>query len=148
MSHTKVLIFVFNLLKYQTPGSLQSELSPFLKESGERTRRHSLYLVSLILMIVDKCMRRLYQRNRQRSLQEYALLPRETWKNDYPIVLVHGFGGWAPDETLVMGDYFQYASNQAIRGSNEVYHADVSPFGSMHDRACELYQQLIGIFKF
>jgi hypothetical protein len=76
MSHTKVLIFVFNLLKYQTPGALQSELSPFLKESGERTRRHSLYLVSLIVMIVDKCMRRLYQRNRQRSLQEYALLPR------------------------------------------------------------------------
>jgi len=26
-----------------------------------------------------------------------------------------------------------------------VYEADVHPFGSLHDRACELYQQLVGV---
>ncbi len=28
-----------------------------------------------------------------------------------------------------------------------IYEADVSPIGSVHDRACELYQQIIGKFK-
>ncbi len=143
MPHTKVLIFVFNLLKYQSnraaAGIPATLISPVLSESLIRTRNHSLYLVSLIVMIVYKCLRRLYRRNRQKELLENELLPRELWKNDYPIVLVHGFGGWTPDETLLMGNYFEYASDKAIRGPNEVYHADVSPYGSMHDRACELY---------
>ena len=28
---------------------------------------------------------------------KYLHLPKQNWKNDYPIVLVHGFGGGAPD---------------------------------------------------
>ena len=71
---------------------------------------------------------------------EYPLLPKELWKNDYPIVLVHGFGGYSPDESIFFGDYFGQASDPETQGSdNLIYHADVSPWGSIHDRACELY---------
>ena len=28
---------------------------------------------------------------------KYLHIPKSNWKNDYPIVLVHGFGGGAPD---------------------------------------------------
>jgi len=28
-----------------------------------------------------------------------------------------------------------------------IYQADMAPLGSIHDRACELYQQLVGIFE-
>jgi hypothetical protein len=60
------------------------------------------------------------------------------------------------DENWVMGGYFHYAFSKQARdlgkdskGNNQyisnVYEADVSPIGSLHDRACELYQQIIGI---
>ena len=52
---------------------------------------------------------------------------------------MHGYGGWAPEETPILGDYFEYASDPEIQGENVIYHAHVSPYGSMHDRACELY---------
>ena len=70
-------------------------------------------------------------------------MPQKKWKNSYPIVLVHGFGGYVPDESILLGDYFAYATE--TQGDNVVYQADVSPWASLHDRACELYQQLVGI---
>lgn len=51
------------------------------------------------------------------------------------------------DESYFFGDYFGYTSDEKVQGENTIYQADVAPFGSLHDRACELYQQLIGIFK-
>lgn len=33
------------------------------------------------------------------------------------------------------------------KSGHEIYEADVHPFGSLHDRACELYQQLVGIIR-
>jgi triacylglycerol esterase/lipase EstA (alpha/beta hydrolase family) len=77
-----------------------------------------------------------------------------TWRNDYPIVLVHGFFGFAPDMSP-LANYFHYAlqKNVVKRGFSyrqncyfkDVYTAHVSPLGGVHDRACELYQQLVGI---
>lgn len=52
-----------------------------------------------------------------------------------------------PDESYFFGDYFGYTSDDRVQGNNVIYQADIAPFGSLHDRACELYQQLIGIFK-
>ncbi len=36
--------------------------------------------------------------------------------NDYPIVLVHGFLGWAPDESPMFGNYFKCADEPTVRG--------------------------------
>ena len=81
------------------------------------------------------------------------------WNNDYPIVLVHGYCGTTMDENWILGGYFHYAFSSVSRYLNHsdpekfpkyltnIYEADVSPIGSAHDRACELYQCLIGINK-
>ena len=70
------------------------------------------------------------------------------WTNSYPIVLVHGFAGWAPDEGPIFGDYWAYLSDPEVIRHHKVYQADVGPLNSLHDRACELYQQLVGIIDF
>jgi triacylglycerol lipase len=67
--------------------------------------------------------------------------------NHYPIILVHGFGGWGPDE--VKG--YKYWGGSALdiekylrdRGF-VVYTASVGPISSNHDRACELFYQIKG----
>ena len=45
---------------------------------------------------------------------KYRHLPRELWKNDYPIVLVHGFSGSAPDQSHLLGKYFLYALKNSV----------------------------------
>jgi len=79
------------------------------------------------------------------------------WRNDYPIILVHGYCGSTMDENWILGGYFHYAFSATARylgvetPSSEylsnVYEADVSPIGSAFDRACELYQQIIGVVR-
>ena len=83
----------------------------------------------------------------QRKSSGYDRLPKSKWKNDFPIILVHGFAGWAPDESPIWGDYWSYVSDPAVSKHSQVYQADVHPFGSLHDRACELYQQIVGILE-
>ena len=63
-------------------------------------------------------------------------------------MLVHGFAGWAPDEGPLWGDYWSYMSDPQVMKNHQVYQADVGPFNSLHDRACELYQQIVGIVNF
>ncbi len=119
-SNTKVVISIFSVLKHLFPGDTYN------------------YQVSFILSFIIKLIHRLYLYQKRKSLSTYALLPdKSMWKNSYPIILVHGFAGWVPDEAPLLGDYFGYASECA--GDLEVYQADVSPWGSVHDRACELY---------
>jgi hypothetical protein len=45
----------------------------------------------------------------------------------------------------MLGNYFLYALKDSVQPYDDVYVAVVNPFGGIHDRACELYQQLIGI---
>ena len=75
-------------------------------------------------------------------------MPRSSWTNDYPIVLVHGFCGWAPDEGPLWGDYWKCLSDPLVAKHHNIYQADLGPIQSLHDRACELYQQIIGIVNF
>lgn len=58
------------------------------------------------------------------------------WKNNFPIVLVHGYGGMMQDKSLLMGDMWAYAK----QADAEVYLACTNFAGGIHDRACELYQ--------
>lgn len=76
---------------------------------------------------------------------KYRHLPREAWRNDFPIVLVHGYAGSAPDQSWLLGNYFLYALKESVQPYWDVYVAVVNPFSCFHDRACELYQQMIGI---
>jgi hypothetical protein len=46
---------------------------------------------------------------------KYLHTPKENWKNDYPIVLVHGFGGGAPDQSLILGKYFIHALKPSVQ---------------------------------
>ena len=67
-------------------------------------------------------------------------------QNKYPVILVHGFMGWGPDE---MGSYKywggRYDIEQSLRDSGfEVYTANVGPVSSNWDRAVELYYQIKG----
>lgn len=66
--------------------------------------------------------------------------------NTYPIILVHGFGGWAEGE---LGPYYYWGGEthlaEELRGKGyDVRVASVSSIGSNWDRACELYAIIKG----
>lgn len=67
--------------------------------------------------------------------------------NRYPIVLVHGFGGWGREEMAGFqywgGLHGDYEAQLKAKGY-EVYTAAVGPFSSNWDRACELYAYIKG----
>ena len=67
-------------------------------------------------------------------------------QNKHPVILVHGFMGWGPDE---MGSYKywggKYDIEESLRKNGfEVYTANVGPVSSNWDRAVELYYQIKG----
>ena len=78
-------------------------------------------------------------------MRDYLEYPPDLWKNNCPIILVHGFAGQTTDKNYLFRGYFHYCFDKDVKGEHSVYEADVNPFGSLHDRACELYQQLVGI---
>lgn len=66
--------------------------------------------------------------------------------NMYPIVLVHGFGGFGRDEMLgykYWGGFTDIQEELKKRGY-QVFSAAVGPFSSNWDRACELYAFIKG----
>jgi triacylglycerol lipase len=70
--------------------------------------------------------------------------------NNYPVVLVHGFLGFGPDE--LQGTGFKYwggfndvaAHMKTYNGTHQVLAAGVGPVSSNWDRAVELYYQIKG----
>eukprot|EP00347_Sterkiella_histriomuscorum_P020360 403338107 len=141
-TNIQVVVFLFNTFK------ATSFTQTLLPVTNSKIRNNSnLTMLALTLSFCYKVIQKAYKLQRRKALQQYEGLPKDQWKNDYPIVLVHGFGGWVPDESFFFGDYFAYASYPDVQGDNKIYQADIAPWGSLHDRACELYQQLIGIFQ-
>lgn len=67
--------------------------------------------------------------------------PAIKWNNKFPIVLVHGYYGFGPDASAMLGNYFEYALRESVCKHHEedVYIAVISPSQCIHDRACELY---------
>ena len=59
----------------------------------------------------------LQKKNPQPELGGYDLLGKTRWNNTYPIILVHGFTGWSPDESPFFGDYWKAV--QDIRLNNQ-----------------------------
>ena len=67
-------------------------------------------------------------------------------QNQYPIVLIHGFMGWGPDE---MGGYNYWGGKedyaQMLRGEGHtVFTVSIGPVSSNWERAVEVYTQLKG----
>jgi triacylglycerol lipase len=81
-----------------------------------------------------------------------ALLPAQqaVAANNYPVVLVHGFLGFGPDQFT--GSGFRYwggygdiaAHMQVYKGPRAVFAASVGPINSNWDRAADLYAQIKG----
>ena len=95
----------------------------------------------LLVQLYERKKARLYrQAKHSYKFRGYDHLPQSKWSNNYPVVLVHGFAGWAPDEGPFWGDYWAYLSDPNVIKHHKVYQADVGPLNSLHDRACELYQ--------
>ena len=106
-------------------------------------------IVMLILMtnFIHKMARKCYELQEVKIMNgKFEHAPQTRWGNDYPIVLVHGYVGGGPDSSWLIGNYFGYAVSKNVVGHNkDVYVAVMSPIAGIHDRACELYQQLVGI---
>ncbi len=68
-------------------------------------------------------------------------------QNNYPIILVHGFGGWGKEEVLGMPYWGGISEDfeKILNGCGyETYAATVGPYASNWDRACELYAYIKG----
>ena len=71
--------------------------------------------------------------------------------NNYPVVMVHGFLGFGPNE--LQGTGFKYwggfndvtAHMKTTNGSHQVLVAAVGPVSSNWDRAVELFYQIKGV---
>ncbi|MBA64340.1 MAG: lipase [Candidatus Marinimicrobia bacterium] len=67
-------------------------------------------------------------------------------QNNYPIVLIHGFMGWGPNE---MGGYSYWGGDSSLikeleRNGSKVIEVSVGPISSNWDRAVESYYQIKG----
>jgi triacylglycerol esterase/lipase EstA (alpha/beta hydrolase family) len=76
------------------------------------------------------------------------------FRNNYPVVLVHGFMGWgAADNINKSFPYFGYGVRDSLfkpkNSQNvpnfDIFQASVGPFSSFWDRACELIAQIKGL---
>lgn len=72
-----------------------------------------------------------------------------TTGNKYPVVLLHGFGGWGRDEAAGPLGHFYWGGYDDLqellkKAGIDCYTSAVGPFSSNWDRACELYAQLKG----
>ncbi|PCJ36662.1 MAG: lipase [Moraxellaceae bacterium] len=77
----------------------------------------------------------------------YEPLPEETRLNDYPIVLLHGGGGWGDKELFGFKYWGGFKGN--LEKELEKYNHDTrtvltGPFSSYWDRACEFYAFIKG----
>ena len=76
----------------------------------------------------------------------FILLTLSNAQNNFPIVLIHGFMGWGPDE---MGDYNYWGGKDDLVSLLEeqghvVFELSVGPVSSNWERAIEVYYQLKG----
>ncbi len=56
----------------------------------------------------------LHESKRQKMIKR-SVNDKDLWKNDYPIILVHGYCGSTMDENWILGGYFHYAFSATAR---------------------------------
>lgn len=75
----------------------------------------------LILManFIHKMVRKCYKLQEDKLMKDkFDHAPTSHRGNDYPIVLVHGYMGYGPDASWLLGNYFQYALQENVVGHN------------------------------
>jgi len=45
---------------------------------------------------------------------KFSHTPRSRWRNDYPIILVHGYFGYGPDSSYAFSNYYLYALKKSV----------------------------------
>lgn len=74
------------------------------------TKNRHIAMLMLITNLIYKIVMIIYRWRKQAAMNgKYRYLPKDLWRNQYPIVLVHGFAGSAEDQSYLMGNYFEYA---------------------------------------
>ncbi|MCR4747150.1 MAG: hypothetical protein K5836_01620 [Clostridiales bacterium] len=72
------------------------------------------------------------------------------FKNNYPLLIIHGFAGWGNDDGLnkYVVHFGMFGSRRLepylVKKGYEVYFPSLGPFCSAWDRACEIYAYLLG----
>jgi uncharacterized alpha/beta hydrolase family protein len=71
------------------------------------SKKRQLIMIVVMTNILYKIGFAIYRFQKQIALNGmYRFLPKENWKNRYPIVLVHGMAGSGQDQSYLMGNYF------------------------------------------
>ena len=125
-----------------------SSLTKQTKSSQILQRNRNILAAILMLGSVHKMAVKCYEYQESQMMNgKFRHTPSAKWRNKFPIVLVHGYYGYGPDSSTMLGNYFEYAlrTQVAKHFEEDLYIAVVSPAQGIHDRACELYQQLVGI---
>ena len=133
------IVLVFRFIK--DTGIIPQGL--FLNEnSAYGILQKNRYIVMLILMtnFINKMVMKIYRQQVLHVMNgKYRHAPKQQWRNNYPIVLVHGYQGFGPDASYLFGNYFLYALKKNVQNNNDVYVEVTAPSSGIHDRACELY---------
>ena len=77
--------------------------------------------MALAINFIYKVLKRLYIIKKRKIVSEYEALSQDKWKNTYPIIIVHGFAGFMPDESYFLGNYFSQISDPLVSGHNHIY---------------------------
>ena len=98
-------------------------------------------LFVIVAYFCVKIWRLLYNQSVYKELKgKIKHVPEEKWRNNYPIVLLTGLAGSAPDLSLIYGENMSLLTKLTTNSTNDVYIAYTNPYASIHDRACEVYQ--------
>ena len=98
------------------------------------------------MIIVAYYVYKRYKKQKQLLIDSMVGINKKGRKNNYPVIMVHGTLGYVNDQHFFLRSYWSHAF-QILDENEEVYEADVGGVSSVHDRAWELYQQIVGMAK-
>ena len=63
-----------------------------------------------VINFVHKMALKCYEYQEKKLMNgKFKDAPPNKWRNKFPIVLVHGYFGYGPDASWILGNYFEYA---------------------------------------
>lgn len=120
MSDTQIknILYIFRFIR-DTGIVPSSFLTNMNGQTTSRIFQNNRNIVLLILMInfVHKIVQKIYRFQELYVMNgKFRHMPRHHWKNDYPIILVHGYLGYVPDSSFLVEkrNYFQFALEKNV----------------------------------
>ena len=98
-SQIKNILYIFRFIK--DTGIIPNTLLTHI--NGQTTQRifqknRTIVLVILMINMAHKIMQKIYRMQELQLMNgKFRHMPKHMWKNDYPIILVHGYFGYVPD---------------------------------------------------